>query len=194
MPLLTLAHEMGHAAVALRVSPGRVIVHVGRPATGFEVHFERLKVCWSPIPSRGVQFRGVCVWEGRTASARAWLAVSLAGPLVTASLIPILAWEQWSVLICRPGYRRPGGSAPSARSSRASSTLIQGPPTLRSGPPPNERGATGPKRSLPIGHGVPQDDLLTVTDDVNATSVTCSASSTVGETDLNSAAGGRPDC
>ena len=92
MPLITLAHEMGHAAVALRVSSGAVIVHVGRPGTGFEIHFERLKVSWSPIPARGVQFRGVCVWNGPAASARDWLVVSLAGPLVTALLIPVFVW------------------------------------------------------------------------------------------------------
>jgi hypothetical protein len=89
-PISTLLHELGHARVALRASPpdSKVTVVVGRRSMAFGVVFERLTIWWSPIPARGVFFRGVCVWDSRPASHRDRLRVSLAGPAVTALLIP----------------------------------------------------------------------------------------------------------
>jgi hypothetical protein len=86
-PLAALAHELGHAAVALRLSSGPVIVHVGRPPAPLRWHFERLQITWSPLPPRGVPFSGLCL-SRPAASPRARLAVLLAGPAVTALLVP----------------------------------------------------------------------------------------------------------
>jgi hypothetical protein len=86
-PLAALAHELGHAAVALRLSSGPVIVHVGRPPAPLRWHFERLQITWSPLPPRGVPFGGLCL-SCPAASPRARLAVLLAGPAVTALLVP----------------------------------------------------------------------------------------------------------
>jgi membrane-associated protease RseP (regulator of RpoE activity) len=86
-PLATLAHELGHAAVALRVSSGPVLVHVGRPPALLRCHLTRLQINWSPLPPRGVPFAGLCASRpARTPRAR--LAVVLAGPAVTAFLVP----------------------------------------------------------------------------------------------------------
>jgi hypothetical protein len=88
-PLATLAHELGHAAVALHVSSGPVFVHVGRPPPLLRWCFTRLQVNWSPLPPRGVPFEGLCV-SRPARSPRARLAVTLAGPAVTALLVPAL--------------------------------------------------------------------------------------------------------
>lgn len=88
-PLATLAHELGHAWVALRLTSGRVIVHVGRPSMALGVDFERLMIRWSPVPARGVEFRGVCIWDAASATPRDRFQVTIAGPLVTVSLIPL---------------------------------------------------------------------------------------------------------
>jgi hypothetical protein len=88
-PVITLIHELGHAVVALTVSPGPVIVHVGRPSAAIGVLWGRLTVHWSPVPAQGVRSRGICVWGGQDASDLRRLAVSLAGPVATALLIPV---------------------------------------------------------------------------------------------------------
>jgi hypothetical protein len=88
-PLATLAHELGHAAVALRVSPGPVFVHVGRPPPLLRWRSTRLQINWSPLPPRGVPFAGLCL-SRPARSPRARLAVLLAGPVVTALLVPVL--------------------------------------------------------------------------------------------------------
>jgi hypothetical protein len=86
-PLATLSHEVGHAAVALRVSSGPVFVYVGRPPALVRWRITRLQINWSPPPPRGVPFAGLCVWRpARSPQAR--LAVRLAGPAVTALLVP----------------------------------------------------------------------------------------------------------
>lgn len=41
LPLVSLLHELGHALVALRVAPGLVQIHVGRPP-GLRVKSARL--------------------------------------------------------------------------------------------------------------------------------------------------------
>jgi hypothetical protein len=90
-PVSTLAHELGHAAAALKAAPGKVTVVVGRKSTAIGIEFERLMIWWSPIPARGVSFSGICIWNGSTATPRGRLSVALRGPLVTALLIPIYA-------------------------------------------------------------------------------------------------------
>ena len=89
MPFATLAHELGHAAVALRVRPGPVTIQVGRPPSWFELVFERLTIRWSPLPMRGVPFAGLCLWRAERASPGTLFAIVLAGPLVTALLISV---------------------------------------------------------------------------------------------------------
>jgi hypothetical protein len=91
-PLSTLAHELGHARMALRASPGRVIVVVGRHSAGLKIIFERLQISLSPVPAQGVGFHGICIWDSRRATPRERLRVSIAGPIVTAALIPAYAF------------------------------------------------------------------------------------------------------
>ena len=89
MPFATLAHELGHAALALRAGPGSVIIQVGRPPSWFELAFECLTIRWSPRPMRGVPFAGICVWNPRDTDPGALFAIAVAGPIVTALLIPV---------------------------------------------------------------------------------------------------------
>ena len=89
MPFAILAHELGHAALALRAGPGPVTIQVGRPPSWFELEFERLTIRWSPLPMRGVPFAGVCVWNPKGADPGAVFAIAVAGPLVTALLVPV---------------------------------------------------------------------------------------------------------
>jgi len=95
-PFATLIHELAHATVALRVAPGHVVVVVGRPDTTIQIHFERLKLWWSPVPMRhnwlGLKPGGVCKCDIRNATPRDQLLVALAGPLATALLIPVFIW------------------------------------------------------------------------------------------------------
>jgi hypothetical protein len=90
-PLSTLAHELGHARAALRAAPGKVTIVVGRKSAALGIFFDRLGIWWSPIPARGVAFRGICIWNARLATPRRRLSVALSGPLVTVLLIPIYA-------------------------------------------------------------------------------------------------------
>lgn len=91
-PMATLAHELGHAALALRFSADPVIVQVGRPPAMVELAGDRLAVRWSLLPSRGVPFAGMCLWDITYATDLERMAVSLAGPLVTAMLVPLFLW------------------------------------------------------------------------------------------------------
>jgi hypothetical protein len=91
VPLIVLAHELGHAAVALRAAPGPVIVLVGRPAAATTIEFERLVIHLSPIPARGIFLRGSCHWAGSTASARAQLTFFLSGPAAALALGLLMA-------------------------------------------------------------------------------------------------------
>lgn len=60
-PLSILAHELGHAMVALRSSQDKVTVVVGRRSAAIGVVSERLAIWWSPIPSRGIVFEAHCI-------------------------------------------------------------------------------------------------------------------------------------
>lgn len=90
-PFSTLAHELGHAAAALKAAPGKVTVVIGRKSSAIGIVFERLTIRWSPVPARGVRFLGVCIWSARLATPRGRLSVALRGPLITALLIPVYA-------------------------------------------------------------------------------------------------------
>jgi hypothetical protein len=94
IPLSYLAHELGHAAVALRVGKGQVTILVGRrkPAIGFTVMFDRLTFYFSPVPNDRGQFGGIIGWDRSSAGYGGQLAVALAGPLVTALLVPLFTW------------------------------------------------------------------------------------------------------
>lgn len=63
LPILTLVHELGHAAVALRVSEGPVEVHVGRAPAQLRFRVGRLLVSFSALPPRGVPFVGICEYQ-----------------------------------------------------------------------------------------------------------------------------------
>jgi hypothetical protein len=90
-PISTLIHELGHATIALKATPKgtRVTVVVGKKTAALGIVFERLTIWWSPIPASGVSFRGICIWQGHLASHRDRLKMALAGPLMTALLIPV---------------------------------------------------------------------------------------------------------
>lgn len=68
---------------------GPVLVYVGRPPALLRWRFTRLQINWSPLPPRGVPFAGVAL-SRRACTPRARLAVLLAGPAVTALLLPAL--------------------------------------------------------------------------------------------------------
>jgi hypothetical protein len=87
MPLETLAHELGHGLVAVRASRGPVRLYVGRPPFLIEARFGRMSISWSPLPTRGVPFGGLCVWHPRRATPSGRLAVIVAGPIVTAIFV-----------------------------------------------------------------------------------------------------------
>jgi hypothetical protein len=81
-PVSTLIHELGHAAVARRVTNGPVSVAVGRgPYLRFAV--DRVQVNFSFLPSRGVLFRGVCRFDPAGVSWRNRARLALAGPAAT---------------------------------------------------------------------------------------------------------------
>ncbi len=87
-PTLILAHELGHAIIALRATSGPVVVHVGRPPGMVRLKYGRLEVVWSLVPARWGQFAGVCLWNPTGVSRRARLIFILAGPIMTSLLIP----------------------------------------------------------------------------------------------------------
>ncbi len=91
-PLSILAHELGHAMVALRSSQDKVTVVVGRRSAAIGIVSERLAIWWSPIPSRGIVFEAHCIWNVGQASPREWLWAVLAGPSVDVFLIPIYTY------------------------------------------------------------------------------------------------------
>jgi hypothetical protein len=90
-PFALLLHELGHASTALRAGEGPVLVSVGRPSSAVEIHFDRLKICFSPMPLGRRLLRpgigGYCKWDPVGVSPRNRLLVYLAGPLVTALLV-----------------------------------------------------------------------------------------------------------
>jgi hypothetical protein len=81
-PLATLGHELGHA-LALTLLDRSSMVIVGR-GPFLRIKADPAIVLFSPMPTRGVPFRGICRYNPAGLSWRAIGWVSLAGPLATA--------------------------------------------------------------------------------------------------------------
>ena len=103
-PLATLAHELGHAAVALLLGRGRVSVFVGQPGYSVTGRIGRLQVTFSPFPANGVSHAGLCVCEQPPTGRRARIALLLAGPLMTAACMVALTWAALTSLDA-PGWQ-----------------------------------------------------------------------------------------
>lgn len=82
-PLMTLAHELGHAVMALRFARGVVQVHVGRPP-GLVRLGGRLRIAFSPQPTRGVSYGGITIFNARGVTPLQAVAILAAGPAVSA--------------------------------------------------------------------------------------------------------------
>jgi hypothetical protein len=102
LPLLTLLHELGHAAVALRVTSGAVHVDIGRPPARVRLRVGRLFVTFSPVPPRGVPFAGVCMYQRSSRRPLAELALLLAGPAMNALAALVLGLLAFSTLHVGP--------------------------------------------------------------------------------------------
>lgn len=92
-PLLTTLHELAHAAVALAVQPGRVIVQLGSGDLRRTLRVGRLEVrhrspAWFWAGSFGV--------EGSAPSPRGQVAVSLAGPVSSLATGLVLLAVHWN--------------------------------------------------------------------------------------------------
>ncbi len=84
-PFMTLAHELGHAFVALRITTGPVLVQVGRQSPMVEVVGERLRIRFSMLPAKGgVSWRGFCASREGESTYLELCGEALAGPAVTA--------------------------------------------------------------------------------------------------------------
>jgi hypothetical protein len=86
-PLLTLVHELGHAAVGLACSEGVVVVRVGRAPGLVRGRIGRLAFELNPIPGRGAA--GSAQTYARL-DGGAWIACALAGPLADLLLAALL--------------------------------------------------------------------------------------------------------
>src|SRR2546425_5951317 len=95
-PLMVLAHELGHAVLALRFAPGLVQVHVGRPPGRVRIGRRRLRVEFSPEPARGVSFGGVTIFASRRVTPLQSVAIAAAGP--TATMLVTVALAAGAVL------------------------------------------------------------------------------------------------
>ncbi|HTX30789.1 MAG TPA: hypothetical protein VMD09_05355 [Solirubrobacteraceae bacterium] len=101
-PVSTLIHELGHAAVARRVTREPVSVVVGRaPYATFAL--DQVRVNFSFLPSCGVSYRGVCRFNPAGVSSRNRARIALAGPAATlvelciAAAIGARVWDQASL-------------------------------------------------------------------------------------------------
>lgn len=103
-PLATLAHELGHAAVALLLGRGRVSIVVGHPGFSVTGRAGRLQVTCSPLPANGVSHAGVCICEQPPRGRRAAIALLLAGPLMTFACLVALTWAALASLDA-PGWQ-----------------------------------------------------------------------------------------
>jgi hypothetical protein len=86
LPLVTLAHELGHAGAAMAFTNGRVEVYVGRTDCALRVRAGRLRMSLSPIGSGGL-----CRSSRRGMSREQVLVRVLAGPGVNVALA-LAAW------------------------------------------------------------------------------------------------------
>jgi hypothetical protein len=87
-----LFHELGHALAVVRLGDRAAHVVVGRAEPWVVVNIGRLHVRFSPLPTRGVTFGGLCVYNSARLSWRTLGLIALAGPLATfAQLIAVVA-------------------------------------------------------------------------------------------------------
>ncbi len=86
LPLVTLAHEFGHAGVAMSFTSGPVEVYVGRTDCALRFRAGRLRMSLSPIGAGGL-----CRSSGRGVSREQALVRVLAGPGVNVALA-LIAW------------------------------------------------------------------------------------------------------
>ena len=80
-PLATLGHELGHALALALVGRSSMVI-VGR-GPFLRIKADPTVVLFSPVPTRGVRFKGVYRYDPSGLSWRAIGWVSLAGPLAT---------------------------------------------------------------------------------------------------------------
>jgi hypothetical protein len=95
LPLGLLAHELGHALVALRLTDGPVTVLVGRQPGLVRFRIGRLRFSLHLWPTRDTDWGGVCLHEP-AGLPRDLMYISLAGPI--ASLLWAIACATASVL------------------------------------------------------------------------------------------------
>jgi hypothetical protein len=81
-PFSVLVHELGHALAVTWLGKRSARLVVGRPPW-FEVRIGRLDLRFSPLPTRGVTFNGICLYEPTGLSWRSLGWITLAGPLAT---------------------------------------------------------------------------------------------------------------
>lgn len=87
--LVVLAHELGHAAVALAGSEGLVGVRVGRSPSAWRIRLGRLQLGLHPLPARREADGNVTVYARL---GRAWqVAYTLAGPVAGCSAAVLFA-------------------------------------------------------------------------------------------------------
>ncbi len=82
IPLGILAHELGHAAMALLLTDRRVCVLVGRQPGIVRVRIGRLALSLHLEPARGTGWRGLCVYQP-TGQPRDALLIIAAGPFAS---------------------------------------------------------------------------------------------------------------
>jgi hypothetical protein len=84
VPIVTLAHELGHAAAGLKFTKNPVLVRVGRADAAVKLRIGRLLIVFSPFGAGGF-----CRTQGRITRRQA-LMRALAGPAVNLLLAPLL--------------------------------------------------------------------------------------------------------
>jgi hypothetical protein len=84
IPLMTLAHELGHAAAALHYTKGRVGIRVGSAQGVMKIHLGRLLIGFSIFGSGGFCRPGERVSRGKR------LIIVLAGPAMSAIVAAVL--------------------------------------------------------------------------------------------------------
>jgi hypothetical protein len=134
IPLLTLAHELGHAAAALHFTDGPVGVRVGRAKPAVRFRVARVMVMFSPLG-----LGGVCV-RLRSLSRTPTLITALAGPCVDLSLALVL-------------WRAAEASAGAPRTGLLALAIIDATSALEA-LVPIRNGLT------PLGGGVPSDGMV----------------------------------